>query len=119
MDAGDGQFITTDAFDTADQIGALGLDLDDLVDIVNNGVQLGRGSNASVVDSEDSDDFGTPALQVAHNAALQASAVLISVILDVRALPFLNTYIFIITDVLYILHLELRTHTRPEHTAWQ
>lgn len=68
------------------------MNLDDLVTIVNNGVIIGLTSNASVVDQDDADGFGTPALQVAHNAALQASAVLISVILDVRSRLSVSVY---------------------------
>lgn len=61
----------------------LGVDLDILVNYVNQGVRIGRESDSSVLDPENSDFLGTPALQVAHNTALQASAELIYVILDV------------------------------------
>ena len=84
INAGDGQDISANDFDIGDQVRALGIGIGDLVGVVNNGVRLGLESNFSVVMPDDADIFGTPALQVAYNAALQGSASLISVVLDVR-----------------------------------
>ena len=84
VEAGDGQNISANDFDIGEQVKALGIGIGDLVGIVNNGVRLGLESNFSVVMPDDADIFGTPALQVAYNAALQGSASLISVVLDVR-----------------------------------
>lgn len=82
-DAGEGQFITADSFDDiASQVKQLGLNLEDLVDIVNDSVSIGLESNSSVL--WNGSDFDTPAQQVAFNGALQASTILIYVILDVR-----------------------------------
>lgn len=83
---GEGQNITADYFDDiAAQIKQLGINLEDLVDVVNGGVLMGLESNSDVLLNDP--DFDTPAQQVAYNAALQASAVLISVILDVMFFP--------------------------------
>ena len=84
--AGDGQFVSTDDFSIGDQVKAIGIDISNLVDVINNGVAVGLLSNSSVVIPDDADLFGTPALQVALNAALQGSASLISIVLDVRIL---------------------------------
>ena len=84
--AGDGQFVSTDDFSIGDQVKAIGIDISNLVDVINNGVAVGLLSNSSVVIQDDADLFGTPALQVALNAALQGSASLISIVLDVRIL---------------------------------
>ena len=86
INAGDGQFVSTDDFDIGDKVKAIGIDISNLVDGINNGVSVGRLSDSSVVVPDDADSFGTPALQVAYNAALQGSASLISIVLDVRIL---------------------------------
>lgn len=110
---GEGQNITADYFDNiAAQIKQLGLNLDDLVDVVNSGVSMGLDSDSDVLPSDP--DFNTPAQQVAYNAALQASAVLISVILNVTYFPNVS-----LVDHSHVFHSELRAHTRLEYSAWQ
>ena len=45
INAGDGQFVSTDDFDIGDKVKAIGIDISDLVYIVNVGVFVGGLSN--------------------------------------------------------------------------
>ena len=71
------------------ELKTLGFDINDFVNIVNEGILIGHQTDPNALNTFESDSpFNTVVLQVAHHAALEGSVAMIATILEVSNLKF-------------------------------